>query len=298
MKIERTIKNEKVEIAVFYFHTIRNTNQIIVHLNSAWFEKEIIGEYFSEYQGKKGVIRIDSFENKNTIRLRTLTGTPEKQTMAFLVSPEMSSELQAASYNFLKAKEDKENREKAFLATLTIENSNLIAYHQGAGDYSSDSVYLCTKYEFEGETGRKSFDLTKSQTEHLYAFTVKFAPNNLYYDTYEVELNETQKAELLALLNEGKKEDDAIQDEKNRYNLMSESGKRFYQAHKQAKKMMAEYEGLTYRYCFANCLSEIIKIQKFNKFRDAQAKKGLGQCWECGCWVPFKQLDETGYCGC
>jgi hypothetical protein len=33
-------------------------------------------------------------------------------------------------------------------------------------------------------------------------------------------------------------------------------------------------------------------------FIAAQEKKGLGQCWECGCWVPLARLDESGYCGC
>lgn len=291
MKIERTIKNQKVEIEVSYFHT---TDKIIVKLNSNWFETEVIGQYFPEYMGKKDVVRIAEYENKNTIRLRELTGTPKNQTMAFLISPEMASELQNASINYLQAKEDKENRKKAYLATLTIENSNLIAHHEGAGDYSSDSAYLCTKYEFEGETGRKIFDLTKSQTEHLQAFVANYASGNCYYDTYEVELNETQKAELIYMLNEGKKEDDAIQSEKERYNAMSEIGKIFYRAHQQAKK---ETDG-TYRERFARALKQIYANAKLAKFKAEQAKKGLGQCWECGCWVPFHKLDKEGYCGC
>lgn len=291
MKIERTIKNQKVEIEVSYFHT---TDKIIVKLNSNWFETEVIGQYFPEYMGKKDVIRIAEYENKNMIRLRELTGTPKNQTMAFLIFPEMASELQKASVSYLQAEEDKENRKKIFLSTLTIENSNLIAHHEGAGDYSSDSAYLATKYEFEGETGRKVFDLTKSQTANLCAYIAKYAPANLYYDTYEVEFNETQKAELLSLLNEGKKEDDAVQAEKDRYNAMSETGKMFYRAHQQAKK---ETSG-SYRERFAKALKQIYANTKRAKFQAEQSAKGLGQCWECGCWVPAYKLDKEGYCGC
>ncbi len=44
---------------------------------------------------------------------------------------------------------------------------------------------------------------------------------------------------------------------------------------------------------------EEIAIQKATAKRDEeQGAKGLASCWECGCYVPFRQLDESGYCGC
>ena len=38
-------------------------------------------------------------------------------------------------------------------------------------------------------------------------------------------------------------------------------------------------------------------VQKYDT-KKTPGELGLCRCWECGCYVPYSQLDENGYCGC